>query len=107
MIDIAKIQRDANGHIADIDAWHITWIQALADEIGLTLTPIHVKAVMWLRDYYLQYHHFPTIRLTVSMLRGVLSLPNFDSIQLHLLFPESPLKLMSYCAGLPKPPHCL
>lgn len=107
MLDLSHIPRDAHGHIADLNVWQSTWMPVLAQEIGLSLTPEHEQAISWLRDYYLHYHHFPTIRLTVKLLREHLNIPDFDSIQLHLLFPQSPLKLMSYCAGLPKPPHCL
>lgn len=105
--ELDAIPRDQHGHIADMHAWQEDWIPLLAAEIHLTMTPTHEQAILWLRDYYLSYHHFPTIRLTVKALREYLHLPDFDSIQLHVLFPQSPLKLMSYCAGLPKPPHCL
>jgi tRNA 2-thiouridine synthesizing protein E len=102
-----NIPRDKHNHIADLNTWQSAWIQALAAEIDLTITPTHEQAILWLRDYYVTYHHFPTVRFTVKSLRQHLGLPDFDSIQLHLLFPQSPLKLMSYCAGLPKPPHCM
>jgi len=105
--DLQHIARDTHGHIADLTLWQLTWVPLLAAEIGLSITPQHQQAILWLRDYYLTYHHFPTVRFTVKALRQYLEQPNFDSIQLHQLFPQSPLKWMSYCAGLPKPPYCL
>lgn len=104
---LTSLSRDQHGHLSDSHAWQASLMPLLAQELGLTLTPTHEQAIVWLRDYYLQYHHFPTVRFTIKALRQHLQRPDFDSIQLHLLFPQSPLKLMSYCAGLPKPPHCM
>lgn len=104
---VLDFPRDEYGHLTDASLWQEAWLPSLAQEIPLSLTPRHTQAILWLRDYYLQYHHFPTIRYSVKALREVLKEPAFDSIQLHVLFPQSPLRYMSYCAGLPKPPHCL
>lgn len=104
---ILEFPRDEHGHLTDAHLWQEAWISSLAQEIPLSLTSRHMQAILWLRDYYLQYHHFPTIRYSIKALREVLQEPEFDSIQLHILFPQSPLRYMSYCAGLPKPPHCL
>lgn len=106
-MQILNLPRDKHGHLADVNHWQAELMSALAKEINLDLTLEHEQAILWLRDYYLQFHHFPTVRFTVKALREHLHQSDFDSIKLHRLFPDSPLKLMSYCAGLPKPPHCL
>lgn len=74
---------------------------------NIVLTPDHWLVINFLRDFYSQYHFHPAIRIVVKMLAEKLGPEKGNSIYLHQLFPESPIKQASKIAGLPEPKKCL
>lgn len=90
------------------------WTPALADEIarcldlnaGQGLTPAHRRVLEACRDFHTRYQRMPTTRVFVKYLGEQLG-PDFaGSAALMRLFPDTPMRLVALCAGLPKPPNC-
>lgn len=97
---------DAEGFLRD----PADWTPALGDEIGrclgLTLTPAHHAVLAACRDFRARYQRMPTTRAFVKHLGEQLG-PDFaGSAALMRLFPDTPMRLVALCAGLPKPPNC-
>ncbi len=83
----------------------------MASEIArreqLELTDAHWEILYLLRDYYQQFEASPAMRALVKFTRQQLGDEKGRSIYLLRLFPDSPAKLGSKIAGLPKPDNCL
>lgn len=101
---------DAEGFLRD----PAQWTPALADEIarclGLAvasgLTPAHRAVLDACRDFHRRYQRMPTTRVFVKHLGQTLGPPHGSSAALMQLFPDTPMRLVALCAGLPKPPNC-
>jgi len=90
------------------------WSPDLADEIARCLdlngaaglTPAHREVLAACRDFHARYQRMPTTRVFVKYLGEQLG-PGFaGSAALMRLFPDTPMRLVALCAGLPKPPNC-
>lgn len=98
---------DPEGFLID----HTTWTPEIAGELaakdGVALTDAHWFVINFLRDFYQEFKHFPSMRVLVKMLKE--QNPDFEvtSQSLYNLFPDGPLKQGAKFAGLPKPPHCM
>lgn len=97
---------DADGFLRDPSRW----TPALGDEIGrclgLVLTPAHHAVLLACRDFLARYQRMPTTRVFVRHLVQTPDLGIRDSSDLMQLFPDTPMRLVALCAGLPKPPNC-
>lgn len=86
------------------------WTPALADEIarclGLSLTDAHRQVLDACRDFQARYQRMPTTRVFVKHLGQTLGPDYAGSAALMQLFPDTPMRLVALCAGLPKPPNC-
>jgi tRNA 2-thiouridine synthesizing protein E len=91
---------DEEGFLTTYDEWDEDLGQALATQIGLTLTDEHLAVLKFLRQDYQQQGETATLR-RVSTLGGV------PTKRLFELFPKKPAKKMAYVAGLPKPHGCV
>jgi dissimilatory sulfite reductase related protein len=74
--------------------------EAIAQEIGLTLTPDHWKVITFCREDAAREGQAPGLR-RISKLSGV------GTKELYALFPKGPGKLAARVAGLPKPTSCV
>ena len=85
-----------------------TWTRdglARGSALGTLITAGFVVA--WLvRDFYQTYDLSPANRPLVKAVKQKLGEEKGNSIYLLTLFPESPAKLASKIAGLPKPANC-
>lgn len=98
---------DAQGFLQDYALWNEEIAVLLAKNDQIELTVIHWQVLRFLRGFYLQYKHFPTMRVFIKLLNETYVESSFNSEQLHLLFPQGVLKQAAKFAGLPKPPHCM
>ncbi|WP_317928795.1 TusE/DsrC/DsvC family sulfur relay protein [Halioxenophilus sp. WMMB6] len=102
-----SVALDENGFLANLDDWNEAVAQLLATEEGLELTESHWEIIWLLRDFYNTYTISPAMRVLVKQIKAQLGPEKASSIYLLKLFPESPAKIASKIAGLPKPTNCL
>jgi TusE/DsrC/DsvC family sulfur relay protein len=100
MISGHEVHVDEEGFLTTYDEWDEDLGQALAAQIGLTLTDEHLAVLEFLRQDFQQQGETATLR-RVSTVGGV------PTKRLFELFPKKPAKKMAYVAGLPKPHGCV
>jgi tRNA 2-thiouridine synthesizing protein E len=87
----------------------VDWNEALRDtiatDLGLSLTPLHCAIIDLAREYYSKHHRLPAMRVWVKVCQKLD--PTLDSLKLHQMFLEKPLRVISKLGGLPKPLHCI
>ena len=95
-------QVDVNdeGFLTDATQWTPDVGEAIADELGLQLTPEHWKVIAFCREDAAREGQPPGLR-RISKLSGV------GTKELYTLFPKGPGKLAARVAGLPKPHGCV
>ncbi len=99
-IDGHELHVDDEGFLTEYNEWDEEVAKALAEQIGLALTPDHWRAINFLREDFKQTGETATLR-RVSTAGGI------PIKELFLLFPQKPAKKMAYVAGLPKPRGCV
>jgi tRNA 2-thiouridine synthesizing protein E len=91
---------DAEGFLANPSAWTQPMAEAIAQEVGVSLSPIAWKVIEFARaDYFAQKQSPGLRRITANT--GV------PTKSLYELFPKGPGKLIARVAGIPKPKSCL
>lgn len=100
-------QRDENGFLEDLSQWSEAVAEEIARDEGVALTHEHWEVITLLRNFYAEYELSPAMRVLVKLVREKLGEDKGNSIYLLGLFPDSPAKLASKIAGLPKPTNCL
>jgi TusE/DsrC/DsvC family sulfur relay protein len=95
-----QIDVNHEGFLTDAAQWTPDIGEAIADEIGLTLTPDHWKVITFCREDAAREGQPPGLR-RISKLSGV------GTKALYALFPKGPGKLAARVAGLPKPHGCV
>jgi TusE/DsrC/DsvC family sulfur relay protein len=93
------IEVNEDGYLLDKSQWDRQVAEALAKEMGITLTDEHWQIIDYLRRQYEE-----DIEMTIRKL-GMSGLA--DIKELYELFPVSPLKIASKIAGLPLPKTCV
>lgn len=88
------------GFMTDATQWTPEIGEAMADEIGLRLTPDHWKVITFCREDAAREGQPPGLR-RIAKLSGV------GTKELYALFPKGPGKLAARVAGLPKPQGCV
>jgi tRNA 2-thiouridine synthesizing protein E len=101
------IATDADGFLADFDAWNESIATAFAAAEQIELSAAHWEILHLLRDFYRQYEQAPAMRPLVKYVGQRLGKEKGNSIYLLQLFPGSPARLASKLAGLPRPENCL
>jgi TusE/DsrC/DsvC family sulfur relay protein len=95
-----QVSVNEEGFLIDVNEWTPEIGEAIADEIGLTLTPDHWKVITFCREDAAREGQPPGLR-RISKLSGV------GTKELYALFPKGPGKLAARVAGLPKPHGCV
>ena len=98
---------DKEGFLRDIQQWDETMACAIANGEGITLEEAHWELIHCARAYFKQFDISPEMRPFVKWVSQQLGKDKGSSLYLLTLFPQSPAKLISKIAGLPKPPNCL
>ena len=99
-LDGHQINVNEEGFLTDSKEWTDEIGDALAAQIGITLTDAHWNAIRFLRKDFEAQGETATLR-RVSTVGGI------PIKELFALFPQKPAKKMSYVAGLPKPHGCV
>ncbi len=95
-----EVHVDDEGFLTDPHEWDRELAVALAELIGIELTPAHWKAIDFLRADFETQGETATSR-RVQTVGGIGVKEQFE------LFPKKPAKKMAYIAGLPKPRGCV
>ena len=95
-----QIHVNEEGFLTDPSEWDDGLATALGEQIGITLTDEHWKAIRFLRKDFDEMGETATLRRVSTV--GAIPIK-----ELFALFPAKPAKKMSYVAGLPKPHGCV
>jgi len=91
---------DGEGFLQQPDQWNRDIAEAMAADLGLSLTDRHWLVIDYMRKTYLETGQAPTIR-SLGKQSGV------PVKELYQLFPKGPAKLAAKLAGIPKPDGCI
>jgi len=94
-----SVDVDVEGYLTDMNQWNGDIANAIASELGITLTQKHWDIINWLRDQVAQGVELNIRKVGAS---GIVDIKEF-----YQLFPNGPLKNASKIAGLRKPTSCL
>lgn len=97
---------DKEGFLTNPESWTEELAKIIARQEGIELTNEHWEIIWLVRDFYQTYDLSPANRPLVKAVKQKLGEEKGNSIYLLTLFPESPAKLASKIAGLPKPANC-
>ncbi|KPK87470.1 sulfur relay protein TusE [bacterium SM23_31] len=96
-----EIEVDEDGFMQEPDLWNEEVAKALAKTESVEeLTPDHWKVVNYLREYYLEFHVAPMIRMLCKK-------TGFSLKEIYELFPSGPAKGACKVSGLAKPTGCV
>lgn len=98
---------DKEGFLRDIQQWNQALAIQIAEDENIILTDAHWQLIHTAREYFQQFDISPEMRPFVKWVKQQLGEEKGRSIYLLSLFPQSPAKLISKIAGLPKPPNCI
>jgi len=107
VIDGHSIATDKEGYLKILNDWSKPVAEAIALQEHITLTHQHWEIIELLQGFYQEFEISPAMRVLVKAVGQQLGKDKGRSIYLMALFPESPAKLASKIAGLPKPTNCL
>ena len=95
-----RLEVDAEGFLVNAADWTPDVAEAIAEEVGIALTPAHWKILGFCREDAAREGQAPGLR----RISKVLGVPTRD---LYSFFPRGPGKLAARIAGLPKPKACV
>lgn len=98
---------DDEGFLINPQEWSREFALAAAKEEELQLTEAHWELIAVTRQFHEEYGFSPSMRPLVKYIGMNLGPDKGKSLYLMKLFPPSPAKLLSKCAGLHKPENCL
>lgn len=101
------IATDSEGYLENLDDWSEDVAALIAEQEGISLTDEHWPVIHLLRRFYDEYELSPAMRPLVKYVGLHLGKEQAKSMHLMQLFGESPAKMISKIAGLPKPTNCL
>jgi len=73
------------------------------------VSPDQTDVIELLREFYGEYQVHPSMRILIKLLENKKNWPKTkaNSIYLHQIFPDGPIKQASLLGGLPKPLKCI
>jgi tRNA 2-thiouridine synthesizing protein E len=100
MIADTLLDVDAEGYLQKPEQWTRAIGEAVARDLGITMTERHWTVCEFMRSRYMSTGSAPSIR-ALGKESGV------PIKELYELFPKGPAKLASKIAGIPKPHGCI
>lgn len=104
---IPGTQFDKEGFLLDLRLWDRDIATQVAQKENIKLTNEHFVILHLARDFYQDFDISPEMRPLVKWVKKKLGAEKGNSMYLLTLFPNSPAKLVSKIAGLPKPLNCI
>ncbi len=106
-VDGRVLELTDSGFLVNDSDWNERVAESLAAYSQIKLTEAHWEILRFIRDYHSKYQHLPNARMFVKAVQKTLGEAKGNSLYLHKLFPEGPVRYACLIAGLPKPPGCL
>ena len=94
------IALDSEGFLVNSADWNMEIGEAIAETLGIALTPDHWKLINFAREDFAVKKQSPGLR-RINKNTGI------GMKQIYKLFPKGPGKLIARIAGIPKPKSCL
>ena len=94
------VEFDAEGFMADAEAWTPEIGEAIAATLGITLTNRHWVVINFARKEFTEKGEAPS-------LRRITKTTDVDTKEIYQLFPGGPAKVAAKIAGLGKPTGCI
>ena len=107
VVNDEHIPVDKEGFLCALSDWSEAVANELARRENIVLSDAHWEIIVCLRKFYDEFELSPAMRPFVKYIAQELGKDKGKSIYLMTLFPESPAKIASKIAGLPKPTNCL
>ncbi|MBE9539271.1 MAG: TusE/DsrC/DsvC family sulfur relay protein [Proteobacteria bacterium] len=104
---LANSAFDKLGFLRRLSDWTPEVAEQLAASEGIALREQHWELISLIRQYYEEFDSSPAMRPLVKYTAINLGANKGKSMYLLSLFPNSPAKICSKIAGLPKPDNCL
>lgn len=98
---------DKEGFLLDLTLWDEDIARSIAYKENIELSDAHWELLYSARDYHARFDISPEMRPFIKWVAQNFGPEKGRSIYLLQLFPNSPAKIISKIAGLPKPPNCL
>jgi len=98
---------NTEGFLLNLTEWNELFAEKAAGLENIILTPEHWEVIYFIREFYHEYKTSPAIRALIKALKVSKSDEKWNSLQLQILFPESPAVQAAKIAGLPKPVKCI
>lgn len=98
---------NTEGFLLNLTEWNELFSEKAAGLENIILTPEHWEVIYFIREFYHEYKTSPAIRALIKALKVSKSDEKWNSLQLQILFPESPAVQAAKIAGLPKPVKCI
>lgn len=100
-------ETDHEGFLVNLADWTEDVAVSIALSEHIELSKEHWEIINLLRQFYAEYQVSPAMRIFVKQVKIKFGADKGNSLYLLSLFPQSPAKLASKIAGLPKPTNCL
>ena len=97
---LQNVEFDEDGYLAAATAWTPEIAQAIAAEMGITLTERHWVVINFARQEFETNGEPPT-------LRRITKTTDVNTKEIYQLFPGGPAKVAAKIAGLGKPTGCI
>lgn len=98
---------DKEGFLYELSDWNASIAETIASGENITLTDKHWEIIDAAQAYFKQFDISPEMRPLIKWIKQTVNADKASSIYLLTLFPNSPAKLVSKIAGLPKPNNCI
>lgn len=98
---------DKLGFLIDANTWSEDWCVQTSNLLDIELNDQDMKIINALRDFYFEFDLSPPMRPLVKHIKNNFGADIGNSIWLMKRYGESPARVLSHLAGLPKPKNCL
>ncbi len=98
---------DKQGFLIDAKSWSEDWCVQISNLLEIELNNQDMKIINALRDFYFEFDLSPPMRPLVKHIKNNFGADIGNSIWLMKRYGESPARVLSQLAGLPKPKNCL
>ena len=107
LVEGHPVALDSEGFLRALSDWSEAAATELALQEGIALSEAHWEIIRLVQDFYSEFEISPAMRPLIKYITQKLGTEKGRSLYLLKLFPQSPAKLISKIAGLPKPSNCL
>lgn len=105
--DLTTLELDKDGYLVNLQDWSESVASELARQLDIELTDQHWEILYLIRDFHERRGISPVMRILVKMVEKEFGPDKGNSLYLLKLFPESPARVASKIAGLPRPANCI